>query len=91
MLYGTFHESDAWASYQVLSPYELLSQVGLAVWGEGEVHSWLAASPDGLITVQLPQQPGQDDSYASVVTDHHLGGEADLAWVQQQTGQFGCQ
>eukprot|EP00775_Hariotina_reticulata_P001638 gene1638-1980_t len=82
MTYGTVHEASAWASYQGLAPGEMLSQVGLAVWGQDDAHCWLAASPDGLISVQ---EAGQIN-IASGLTQHQLGGADVAAWVEQQTG-----
>jgi hypothetical protein len=75
MAYGTNSEPLAMRSYQGLVPHEQLSALGLRVWGDDDVHGWLAASPDGLISLQ-----------AGAATDLSPV-EAD--WLRQQTGT-GC-
>jgi hypothetical protein len=72
MTYGTNSEPRAMLSYQGLVPHQQLSALGLRVWKDDDVHGWLAASPDGLISVQ-----------AEAVEDLSPV-EAD--WLRQQTG-----
>jgi hypothetical protein len=50
--------------------------LGLRVWGEDDVHGWLAASPDGLISLQ-----------AGAATDLSA---TEAQWLQQQTGTGRC-
>jgi hypothetical protein len=72
MAYGTHSEPHAMRSYQGLVPHEQLSLLGLRVWRDDDVHGWLAASPDGLISLQAGAAAGLS------------GVEAN--WLRQQTG-----
>ncbi|WIA18877.1 hypothetical protein OEZ85_003550 [Tetradesmus obliquus] len=76
MAYGTHSEPLAMAAYQGLAPHEQLTALGLRVWRDDEVHGWLAASPDGLITV------GTANGAAGL-----SAAEAD--WLRQQAGVSG--
>lgn len=104
MKYGQKLESSALRAYQGLAPHEQITQIPFKTWQPNpemrdqgsvdEVHGWLGASPDGLITVMTPEMTGTTetlDVLDASVDDSRLAGqqetEAEL-WLQQQLGQF---
>lgn len=87
MHYGSKHESAAKQSYQGLMPHEQLEEhrSGFAVWGDDELHSWLGASPDGLLTI-LPDRL-QLLQAAAVTPDGEIDAEVAAANAAAVDGQ----
>jgi hypothetical protein len=52
MMFGTASEPVALRAYCGLMPCHHVDERYFAVLGEGPAHSWLGASPDGIITVE---------------------------------------
>lgn len=51
-IWGTRHEKEALKTYCSITGYEV-STIGMKLMGEDKAHDWLAASPDGVIHVDL--------------------------------------
>lgn len=85
MNYGTQFEATAWQSFQGLAPHEKLQQLGLRVWRDDDVHGWLAASPDGLITTV--ERDGVGGGAVSAAAGGVAEGSEVAEWLRHQTGR----